>query len=342
MIKVKAQELPFDQYSRQAIVKDIIDTAIRLDAKNKSLKIIDLGGHKGHTGDFLSSDTVTILDVFDEVYDGYLKGDATKMTFPDDSYDVAVSFDTFEHIPKDLRRAFVAEASRVAKYAAIIAAPFEDNQKNVRHTEIKANDIYKLVTGKDHPWLQEHIEYGLPDQTLIEKYIDELGLQFVKVPTNNLLLWFMTQTLMFTGASFDHDIKDIVDVSQFYNTHLDNVEAAGAPHYRYIYVISSDSRVINAVRKAMLQDTSSTDETQDVKVIIDYLSKISEAYVGMVKNLQKDVAYLQERESHLQGAHDHAAVHAKELEHNIEAIHKSPSWRITHPVQTVRKKGRKS
>ncbi len=339
MTNVKAQELPFDQYSRQAIVKNVVDTAIRTQSKENSLKVIDLGGHKGHTGDFLSNDTVTILDVFDEVYDGYIKGDATKMTYPDDFYDVAVSFDTFEHIQKDLRKEFVAEATRVSKYAAIIAAPFEDDRGNVGYAEIKANDIYKKVKGEDHPWLEEHIEYGLPNQKLIEQYIDELGLQFVKVPSNSLVLWFMTQTLMFAGASFNHDIKEVVDVSRFYNTHLEDVETADGPHYRYIYVISSNSKVISAVKKLVPKDATNT--CKDVKVIIDYLSKISEAYIGMVRGLQEDVAYLQAREAHLQGAHDEVATHAQELENHIKAIHKSPSWRLAHPIKTVRNNNHK-
>ncbi len=89
--------LPFDQYSRQKIAAIIID-AMR--AKGQSFSILDVGGYKGATHLFHTRDTVTVLDVFDVKEKHYIRGDATAMTFKDDSYDFVVSFDVFEHIPR--------------------------------------------------------------------------------------------------------------------------------------------------------------------------------------------------------------------------------------------------
>src|SRR5688572_16201522 len=93
--KQELLSLPFDQYSRQFVVANVINTALR--KKSAKLRLLDMGGHKGKTHEFLPGDAVTIIDVFDEVYPGYVKGDATAMTFKDDEFDIATSFDVFEH-----------------------------------------------------------------------------------------------------------------------------------------------------------------------------------------------------------------------------------------------------
>jgi hypothetical protein len=92
-------DLPFDQYSRQYTVTELINAGLR--NRGEHLSVVDLGGHKGKTQDFLPKDTVTILDVFEETYPGYVQGDATAMTFADDTFDLACSFDVFEHIPRE-------------------------------------------------------------------------------------------------------------------------------------------------------------------------------------------------------------------------------------------------
>lgn len=299
--------LPFDQYSRQKIVADIINSAIRsLASHTGPLNIIDLGGHKGHTKDFLPQDKLTILDLYDETYEGYVKGDATKTDFADKSFDVAVSYDTFEHIPPQLRKAFILEGIRISDVAFIVAAPFDAGSGSVSHVEQLANEVYKDTKGQDHPWLKEHLENGAPKTANAEAWLKEADMYWCKLPTNNLALWLLTQDLMFNATGFSGDVKEVVDVSRFYNQHLSSLEALAGTPYRYVFIMSRHKEVIEVVEK-YLHSVKVDAESKSESSMLDYIGRVGRAYAAMLVSLHKDVEYLKVRETHLQNEYDRVA-----------------------------------
>lgn len=128
----------------------------------KKLKVLDVGGAGSIIAQFIDVD-LTIIDVLpnkDKIAN-YIQGDALVMPFADKSFDVVISCDVLEHIPKDSRAAFLRESARVTKDLMIVAAPF--NLEGVRDAETKANNFYKEMTGEDHRWLMEHLLDTLPD-----------------------------------------------------------------------------------------------------------------------------------------------------------------------------------
>ncbi len=288
--------LPFDQYSRQKLVQQIIDKSIR--GRTKKLSIIDLGGHKGHTKDFFPNDEITILDVFDESYPGYIKGDATDMKFDDGTFDVAVSFDTYEHIPKQNRRDFMSEAARITRRCFIVAAPFNTQRHTTLAAEKLANELYLANKSVEHPWLKEHIEYGTPDIKETDVLLEKLGLSYVRIPTNSIDLWLLTQGLMFNAATFDWDVKEVVDANTFYNTHIQYLDQRASDSYRQVYIVSRDAKNIEDIKKH-LPSMSSGNAQKDATILLEYLSVINKAYGAMLTRLHEDVSYLQEREKHL-------------------------------------------
>lgn len=297
-------ELPFDQYSRQEIARALVDNYIRPVAKKEGvtkLKIIDLGGHKGHTKDFFPNDEVFILDVFEEEYTGYIKGDATATTFHDGEFDVVVSFDTFEHIPQDKRRKFLVEASRISKYAFVLAAPFDNKNDDISTAEKMLNNLYKETKLSDHPWLKEHIDYGIPKKKMIERYLDDIGITYTNVPTNNLKLWMFTQGLMFNTSLIPGDIREVVDVSRFYNRNLLNLESIEGETYRQIY-IGATNKNITAQLKGNEKLFSTTEST--ARSELEYINLVNKAYAEAIKRLYNDRQYLLEREAHLQKSYD--------------------------------------
>ncbi len=304
----RLRSLPFDQYSRQELVKQLIDACFRPTVRGfkKSLKVIDVGGHKGHTRDFLTKDAVTVLDVYDEVYSGYIKGDGTNTSFKDEAFDLSVSFDTLEHIPSELRNAFIKEGVRISKYGFIITAPFDTGTGSVRHAEEAANRVYNRVKNEDHPWLKEHLEYGTPTLQEIESCVSDEGWYLAKIPTNNLYLWLLTQGLMFNAAIFESDTKEVVDVSRYYNSHLASLEAVPGAAYRYIVVVSKQEQMVESI-ESYLEGLQSHAKQNVDKTLVDYLEEITTAYTAMLLRLRKDVEYLQTREKHLQIEYDKLA-----------------------------------
>ena len=313
--------LPFDQFSRQEIVRDIVDTCIRPLATNdkpgRALRIIDLGGHRGYTRDFFPDDEVTILDVIDESYDNYIKGDATNIDAADDAYDVVVSFDTFEHIPQDLREKFLHEATRIAKYATIVAAPFESARIKLTHeVEAETNSLYKKIFDEEHPWLKEHIEYGLPEVSMVEAWLAGSSVQGLFLPSNNLRLWQMGQGLMFNSAALGHDVKDVVDVSAYYNRSLDDLDSSPGPSYRQIVLLSKNEAAFAALESYVAKRTLAHSPKKETA----YVGKINKAYGAVIQDLLADRDYLAAREKHLQEMYDQAEDQKKVLNQNIAEL----------------------
>lgn len=85
-------EVPFDQFSRQKQVSLVMDICRKL-GKQKTYSILDVGGYRGRTAEFLPDDNVTVLDLYEVDEENYVKGSALKMPFKDKSFDFVVNFD---------------------------------------------------------------------------------------------------------------------------------------------------------------------------------------------------------------------------------------------------------
>ena len=337
-------DLPFDQYSRQEKVRRIVDESIRhlSHTKKRKLKILDLGGHKGYTSSFFPEDDVHILDVFDEKYDNYHKGDATDTDFAENEFDVVVSFDTFEHIPKILRDKFVLEAFRISKYAFIIAAPFDGPLKEVSRVETEANKLYKKITGKEHPWLAEHNEYGLPEKNELERMLKKMNLHYTSLPTNDLSLWLVSQGLMFNSSTLGHDNKEVVNASHYYNKNLSFMDNPSDDFsYRTIYVGTTNKQIIDSINSNAQQKTNNK-SNMATDSVTTYISAINNGYASLIKELRDDRIYLQAREKHLQEMYYKSETARKHLEEeNIRiknTLLKKSARKVSNIIEKVRKK----
>lgn len=96
-------------------------------------------------------------------------GDATNLKFPDNSYDIVVSMDMLEHLPKEKRQRAISEMLRVAREIVVIGVPCG---KASEGQDGQLRREYRDRYGKDFPFLQEQVEYGLPNETDILGYIN--------------------------------------------------------------------------------------------------------------------------------------------------------------------------
>jgi predicted SAM-dependent methyltransferase len=212
-IKKLENEVPFDQFSRQFQVAAI--TQELKGASTKALNILDIGGYKGRTADFLHAEAVTVVDLFDVDEDNYVKGSALQLPFEDKSFDLALSFDVLEHIPSEDREKFVSECARVSKLGFIICAP---NKTEVNEASEEAlNELYKSLHDEPHPWLKEHIEYGIPDFDQIEMLAAKLGFRTTRFPSNKAKIWLEMQQAIFTNSEFPMGAPELLKLNRFYN-----------------------------------------------------------------------------------------------------------------------------
>lgn len=77
----------------------------------------------------------------------------------DNSFDLVVSLDTIEHLPKTRRSAFIKDLYRVAKRGLIICAPFGTAEHVVYEKQLLESG---LLSGESSVYLAEHVALGLP------------------------------------------------------------------------------------------------------------------------------------------------------------------------------------
>lgn len=158
---------------------------------------LDVGGYPGtFTRTFTAAYPRWIghtLDTPKEDLPNYTSGSGQKLPFPDQSFDAVVTIDTFEHIPAGDRQAFAAELCRVARHLVILAAPFYHNATAT--VERLLDQAHEKAFGVPHPWLHEHVQYGLPHlETTLGGWSESFGVTDV-VQSYDLMAWTTWQAL---------------------------------------------------------------------------------------------------------------------------------------------------
>jgi hypothetical protein len=128
--------------------------------------VLDIGGIPGHLAAQLDGSSVTAVNV-DPDADVVIEPGPHPLPFPDRSFEAAASLDTLEHIPRPDRPAFVGEALRVAERRVVLCCPLGSP---LRHeVETADNAFYRELTGRDHPWISEHLQHGPPTLPELEE-----------------------------------------------------------------------------------------------------------------------------------------------------------------------------
>lgn len=344
--KTLVGELPFDQFSRQEIVSYLIDESFNSRNKESKLKIIDLGGHLGKTADFRPKDKVLVLDVFDESYPNYVKGDATNTDYEDDSFDIACSFDVLEHIPRDKRQAFIDEALRISKLGVFIAVPVDIDSK-VSSAEVLLNDFYVNICQKDHKWLKEHIDYKIPDEKEINSLISKSGASFASISSNQIGDWQLMQMLLFASSVIPDIANEVSSINSWYNINTISLDANIDIGYRKIIFISKSANNVDSVKRSIARMDKERENKPKVTINNDTfnefsntLSLIFKKYLNTCeqnkyiertkKELAEEVIYLRK----MNEANQNSILN---LSSDINSIYNSKSWIITKPLRLLTK-----
>lgn len=346
--------IPFDQYSRQLVVKNIIDQVFRTNSR-KIFTILDVGGYMGKTTEFLPNDTVEILDVFNIKAPNYTKGDATDVNKEDESYDFVCSFDVLEHIPRTKREAFITESARLSKNGFFIAAPTDDKDGIVSLAEREANDVFKIINKKDHRWLKEHIDFGIPTSQEIEALLKKHGLHYTAIKSNEIINWFSVQSTFFIKSVLDKsdNFLDNKYLSQFYEFHrtinetynknYDSLEGRqDVLSYRTVYFVSRDQEMVNKVAGYLNKNAALMSHDSISKAQIEVYSNLFRVIASTVSILQEEGNKLKKKEQQLPGLRQEI----ENKDNYIKDLQNSRSWKMTRPfrsivnsINSIRKKG---
>lgn len=94
------------------------------------------------------------------------------LPFKDNSFDVVVSIDTIEHIPKIMRLDLCKELLRVAHKGIVLCAPFGTSE----HLEYEKEVLSTIDShaSEIRRYLAEHVKYGLPTPEEVKNMAEQL------------------------------------------------------------------------------------------------------------------------------------------------------------------------
>jgi len=270
--------LPADLYSRNTLfglLTEFILGQRKPEENHHSLEILDIGGYEGKLAWFMPQHTrLTILDqkaAPEEGNTSYIRGDARDLPFADKSFDLVISSDMLEHLATEDRLIAFREMFRVSRRFVIMAAPFNSiyNQK----AEEYINTQFRDHTGRDHPFLIEHIQNGLPDLEDLEQFLAEQAVSYVKLGEGNIYNWYLQQ--LTTGSKLNQpDWREAeqaaiiaggdnaeagkaqeqpekpLNFNEFFNANLDKLGNFRAPTYRTVLFCDQQETVS---RRALLE-----------------------------------------------------------------------------------------
>ncbi|MBI1293145.1 methyltransferase domain-containing protein [bacterium] len=155
--------LPADTARRyRAVAELLLHHGKTIDHANPAL--LDVGGYPGtFARAFVASwprwHATTLDQVADNLPD-YVTGSGARIPFEDSSFSAVSSIDTLEHIPADKRADFLQELCRVSSDLVVLAAPFY--HPSVAAAEKILAGAHEKAFRSPHPWLDEHVRFGLP------------------------------------------------------------------------------------------------------------------------------------------------------------------------------------
>jgi len=139
----------------------------------RKLSVLDVGAGGQGISVFLSSSRrdcdLFLLDVRKDAFKGLRRvhrivGDGCKLPFRDKAFDIVVSVDTAEHIPKLSRHNFYKELKRVCKKRIVITCPIQssDGIFQGKKYDITFQYLYETKYGVKEPNTAQHIAAGHP------------------------------------------------------------------------------------------------------------------------------------------------------------------------------------
>lgn len=147
-----AATTPYDAYERHALTARFLRRAL----EDQPATVLDVGGRAALLSRYVPYRVVAV----NPDLTGDVVGSGTALPVADGCCAAAVSLDTLEHLPRAARADLVRECLRVAGQVVVLAAPLGGALHN--RSEIELDELYRRVNGTPHPYLAEHIRYGLP------------------------------------------------------------------------------------------------------------------------------------------------------------------------------------
>ncbi len=199
VIEFNTSSIEFDRFMRISTVAEHVK---KLNLKKDTI-ILDVGGFDGAFALFVPELKVWVIDP------QTTGGDGLNIPFPDKHFEVVVSIDALEHLPRRDRPRLLKELVRVTWSKLFINFPEARSMEAQKH-------ILSIFSNK---FIQEHVDYQLPTQEETISFLREICSN-IKITTSsyvNIYSWLAWFVLFHT------DKERGLKVSKFLKEHTNDL-----------------------------------------------------------------------------------------------------------------------
>lgn len=314
---------PFDLADRYGRAAHLIDHLVR-DAGD-IVRILEVGCNSVTLlSTLLDTTRVQIVrcdvleaPVADESYVRLRPGEP--LPFDDQSFDVVVALEVWEHVPREQRVEFLRELDRVAERGVVMSCPIDTPE--VRAAERVVAEAYAQRHGSAHPFLQEHAEFGLPTLAELERALAELPRPSRLLPGTGVERW--TAATLLSEAILERAGSERLQ-QEVGRAFADHAVAASSP-YRSFAVIADAGRLPSPEPPAEpLPAISAVNDLATTAAAV--LTQLEPVHGHMPAALREVIRNL------------HANSQAQELRHRINhsfatSLTRSWSWKLLAPLR---------
>lgn len=237
-------DYPFDLYQRTRDIRETVEIIAAQTGKEK-LKILDVGGFRVDADnrgelllrEFLPQHDIVALDMVEATASGYVRGDGTQLPFKDNSFDVAVTSDVYEHVPPEDRERFIENLLRVSSGYVVLGAPFYSERAAL--AEKIVFEYVRKVLHAEQAQLKEHIENSLPDPVQLQEILNKRGVAFTFFNSGNLNGWLTMMMVEHYLMSIPETDRLRTMLDRYYNRSFYESDHGG-DGYRRVFVMSRE------------------------------------------------------------------------------------------------------
>lgn len=293
-------DLYFDKYQKYKKAEEIINS-LRID--NIPYKILDIGTEANEASileKFLLKDKVNYIDIRQPVgsnSEGFLLKDNEDNLFSDNSYDIVIALEVFEHLEEEKKEAFINELNRISKGFFIIGSTF-DGELIVEAIN-RVNSFYRSIYGGDHPELFRKIKLGLPSLEDTKEALNRREINFKIAPHCEIGLWEEMENAKSLLLYEENGIGALRSISSCYNNHV-YCRDAGAVNYMNYIICSRNEAMFNQFDEAALGKVEGSNGDKSLNLINSLLlSSVTEGIKYLLSEMKYKENEFNDRESEL-------------------------------------------
>lgn len=281
------ESLPFDLYQRYRLTAEVLD--VMCDS-SREVTVLEVGGKGSPLPSLLPNASVSVTDVEWEDRPWFHKCDAENLPYVDGSFEFLVGCDFLEHVTDEKRGTIIEELKRVARRGVVLIGPTKSD--DICEADALVNRFYVARAGREHRYLLEHKEHGLPDADRIAQLLAADNWQILGLPSGLLERWLPMQLCMTYLESVAELAPLRREVNRLYNRAYYNRDNA-PPAYRTL--ILATSQPLSSDHRMRLEQLLA--QPSDTRVSWDFASFLTELFnIDLLRERANEVG---QRDKHI-------------------------------------------